>query len=53
MIAVGERRPRALLAQVRTRFVAPEELADLSGSQEFFSNINTPEDYARALALGG
>jgi molybdopterin-guanine dinucleotide biosynthesis protein A len=53
MIAVGERRPRALLDQVRTRFVAPEELADLSGSQEFFSNINTPEDYARALALGG
>jgi molybdopterin-guanine dinucleotide biosynthesis protein A len=53
MIACGERRPRALLDQVRTRFVAPQELADLSGSQEFFSNINTPEDYARALALGG
>ena len=53
MIASGERRPRALLSQVRTRLVAQEELADLSGSQDFFSNINTPEDYARAQALVG
>jgi molybdopterin-guanine dinucleotide biosynthesis protein A len=53
MIAGGERRPRALLSQVRTRLVAPEELADLSGSQNFFSNINTPEDYARAQRLLG
>jgi molybdopterin-guanine dinucleotide biosynthesis protein A len=42
-----------LLSQVRTRLVAPEELADLSGSQNFFSNINTPEDYARAQRLLG
>ncbi|HEV7859732.1 MAG TPA: molybdenum cofactor guanylyltransferase [Pyrinomonadaceae bacterium] len=51
LIASGERRPRALLSQVRTRLVAHEELANLSGSQDFFSNINTPEDYARAQAL--
>jgi molybdopterin-guanine dinucleotide biosynthesis protein A len=53
LIAVGERRPRALLDRVRTRLVAPEELADLSGAQNFFSNINTPQDYARARALEG
>jgi molybdopterin-guanine dinucleotide biosynthesis protein A len=53
MIASGERRPRALLSKVRTRLVAPDELADLSGADDFFSNINTPEDYARAQALAG
>jgi molybdopterin-guanine dinucleotide biosynthesis protein A len=50
LIACGERRPRALLDRIRTRFVAPSELSDLEGSQHFFSNINTPEDYARARA---
>lgn len=53
LITDGERRPRALLSQVRTRLVAQDELADLSGARDFFSNINTPEDYARAQALEG
>jgi molybdopterin-guanine dinucleotide biosynthesis protein A len=53
MIAQGERRPRALLERVRTRLVAPEELSDLAGAQDFFSNINNPEDYARAQAREG
>ena len=48
LIAQGERRPRALLQKIRTRLVAPEELADLQGSSHFFANINTPEDYAQA-----
>lgn len=50
LIAEGERRPRSLLCRARTRLVAPEELADLPGAQDFFSNINTPEDYAQARA---
>lgn len=48
LIAGGERRPRALLRLARTRFVEPAELADLADAGELFSNINTPEDYARA-----
>jgi molybdopterin-guanine dinucleotide biosynthesis protein A len=48
LIATGERRPRALLQTVETRWVAPHELEDLQGSNDFFANINTPTDYLRA-----
>jgi molybdopterin-guanine dinucleotide biosynthesis protein A len=48
LILAGERRPRALLSRIRTRFVAPEEMADLDGSSLFFMNVNTPEDFALA-----
>lgn len=48
LIASGERRPRALLRGVRTRWVEVAELADLEGAPLFFTNVNTPEDYARA-----
>jgi len=44
----GERRPRVLLQQARTRWVVPEELADLSDAELFFLNVNTPTDYERA-----
>ncbi len=50
-VASGEHRPRALLDQVRTRWLAPNELADLPGADRFFLNINTPEDFAQAKAL--
>lgn len=53
LIAIGERRPRALLAAVKTRWVEHAELEDLSGSANFFSNINAPGDYARARSLTG
>jgi molybdopterin-guanine dinucleotide biosynthesis protein A len=46
-------RPRVLLTRVRSRLVAFEELQDLSGSSRFFLNVNTPEDYARAIDEGG
>lgn len=49
LIGTGELRPRALVSEVRTRIVAFEEVADLEGSGLFFSNVNTPEDYRRAL----
>src|SRR4051812_36598357 len=48
LIRAGELRPRVLLARVRSRLVAFEELRDLKGSARFFLNVNTPEDYARA-----
>ena len=47
LIKSGERKPIALLQSVRTRWVVFDELADLEGSESFFYNINTPEDYAR------
>ena len=48
LIALGERRPRALLQQVRTRQVAFNELHDLDGANRFFTNINNPDDYKYA-----
>ena len=52
LIAAGERRPRALLERLRTRLVAFKELNSLRGADRFFTNINTPEDYANALKEG-
>jgi molybdopterin-guanine dinucleotide biosynthesis protein A len=52
MIRAGELRPRVLVSRVRARLVAFEELRDLAGSTRFFLNVNTPEDYARALGEG-
>jgi molybdopterin-guanine dinucleotide biosynthesis protein A len=48
LIAEGEHKPRALLAKVRTRWVNFNEISDLPGAQEFFLNVNTPEDYELA-----
>ncbi|HVF44058.1 MAG TPA: molybdenum cofactor guanylyltransferase, partial [Pyrinomonadaceae bacterium] len=46
----GELRPRALLGRVRTRWVTPAELSDLTRAELFFTNLNTPADYERAKA---
>ncbi len=48
LIGEGERRPRVLLQQARTRWIAPGELADLRDAELFFLNVNTPEDYEQA-----
>lgn len=48
LIEEGERRPRALLQAVRARMVQWREMADLTGAELFFENVNTPEDYAQA-----
>ncbi len=50
LLGAGEFRPRALLRRARTRWVAFEELADLTQAELFFRNINTPEDYCAAQA---
>jgi molybdopterin-guanine dinucleotide biosynthesis protein A len=53
LIAAGERRPRALLDRLRTRRVAFDELSGLRGADHFFTNVNTPADYARAREKEG
>ena len=48
LITRGERKVSLLFDRVPTRRVLFEELRDLSGSELFFENINTPGDYSRA-----
>ena len=50
-IANGEHSPRALLDQIETRYVSFTELSDLDGSEYFFFNVNTPENYERAQEI--
>ena len=50
LLREGERRPRVLVAQARTRLADFGLLADLPGSQLFFRNLNSPDDYAQAVA---
>jgi FdhD protein len=52
MIKSGERKPIALLQSVRTRWIPFSELSDLVGADQFFDNINTPEDYTRISQKG-
>jgi molybdenum cofactor guanylyltransferase len=51
LISAGEHTPRALLANVRTRHAQFAELSDLPGAENFFINLNTPEDFQRAKWL--
>lgn len=53
LLRAGERRPRELLARVRTRRVEFAELSDLEGARLFFLNVNTPEEYERAREAAG
>jgi molybdopterin-guanine dinucleotide biosynthesis protein A len=53
LIAAGERKPRALLASVKTRWVPEADLDHLPGAANFFMNINSPRDYTRALSAAG
>ncbi|MGH9902479.1 MAG: molybdenum cofactor guanylyltransferase, partial [Pyrinomonadaceae bacterium] len=50
-LASGDLRPRDLLRRVRTRWVGAGELSALSGADNFFHNVNTPQDYESAQAL--
>jgi molybdopterin-guanine dinucleotide biosynthesis protein A len=49
----GERRPRVLLRRVRTRWVSPGELSDLTRAEHLFTTVNTPAEYERARATLG
>ncbi|HEX7174402.1 MAG TPA: molybdenum cofactor guanylyltransferase [Pyrinomonadaceae bacterium] len=50
LLREGERRPRVLVAQARTRLADFALLADLPASHLFFLNLNSPDDYAQAVA---
>ncbi|HKY43289.1 MAG TPA: molybdenum cofactor guanylyltransferase [Pyrinomonadaceae bacterium] len=49
LIEAGKRRPLDLLEAVKTRWVAFEEIRNLDQAERFFVNINTPEDYHKAI----
>jgi molybdopterin-guanine dinucleotide biosynthesis protein A len=51
LIQGGERKVSRLLETIDTRRIAFDEIRDLAGSEAFFLNVNTPEDYERATAL--
>jgi molybdopterin-guanine dinucleotide biosynthesis protein A len=53
MIASGQFKISPLFERIPTLFVEFKEFSVLNGSELFFENINTPEQYRRALALGG
>jgi len=48
LIEAGRRRPLDLIEVVNTRWVSFSELQHLQHSENFFLNINTPEDYYEA-----
>jgi molybdenum cofactor guanylyltransferase len=47
LIARGDRKMSLLFERLSTRIVAFDELRHLAGSELFFENVNTREDYAR------
>jgi molybdopterin-guanine dinucleotide biosynthesis protein A len=51
LVDAGEHMPRALLANVRTRYLEFAELSDLDGANNFFFNVNTPKDLQKAEAI--
>ena len=51
MIKAGDLKLQKLLTRLATRYVEFEEVSDLPGSDSFFINVNTPEDYAKATKL--
>ena len=51
LITAGEHTPRALLANVLTRWVEFGEISDLPDAEHFFLNVNAPRDYERAKQI--
>jgi molybdenum cofactor guanylyltransferase len=48
LIETGERKVSRLFDLVPTRRVGPSEIGHLAGSELFFENVNTPQEYERA-----
>ncbi len=53
LIASGERKVSRLFDKVPARLVAFAEVSHLKGAELFFENVNTPEEFARAVRLLG
>jgi len=45
----GVRTPRSLFESRKTKYLEWIELSGLPGAEHFFDNLNTPEDYKRAM----
>ena len=52
-IEAGQLKVLDLLAEVRVREIGASEIARYDPDGTLFLNVNTPEDYARALTLAG
>ncbi len=53
MVKKGELKMRKVVSTLHSRFVSFDKLADLSGSANFFFNVNNPEDHESALKISG
>jgi molybdopterin-guanine dinucleotide biosynthesis protein A len=53
LLARDRLRPVFLFDAVRTRRVRPEEMTDVDPGLRTLANLNTPEEYRRALAAAG
>lgn len=51
LIASGERKVQRLFDRVPTRFLAFAEISHLPGAELFFENVNTRQEYFRAVQL--
>ena len=51
LIATGERTVKRLFERVPTRFLAFAEISHLQGAELFFENVNTRQEYLRAMQL--
>lgn len=51
LIESGERKVKSLFERVPTRAVAFDEIRHLHGSEMFFQNVNTPEEYLLATKI--
>jgi molybdopterin-guanine dinucleotide biosynthesis protein A len=50
-LSAGRRDPRALLTRAPTRFLEEEQVRAVDPDLRSFVNINTPEDFQRAISL--
>jgi molybdopterin-guanine dinucleotide biosynthesis protein A len=51
LVSRDEHTPRALFEAVRISYVQFSEISDLEGSEYFFFNVNTPENYQKARQI--
>lgn len=49
MLASSNKRLQHLRTEIETRLVQPTEYSSLTGSDRFFSNLNSPDDYESAV----
>jgi molybdopterin-guanine dinucleotide biosynthesis protein A len=51
MVAANDLRLQGIFRQVNARLVKFSEIADLPNAENFFFNVNTPEDLQRASEI--